>query len=329
MTQDDALFRFRLRVLALAKELGSVRAACRVFGIHHSTYYRWHAQAVRFGPEILRPRERRHPVMPNALSPIFEQRILAFALGHPGLGPARISAELARPMWGGLRVSPNGVWRTLRRHGLSTRSKRLGLVAGYAAPAEPLPREPEPERHLDVDHPGELVQFDCFCIGRLAGSAGSVLWQYTAIDVASAYAWAELHMTPRNPIARWTSALARRVADDLATRGWRLESVMSDNGGEFRSGEFRGTVAELGARHQFIHAGRPQTNGCVERVQRTILDECWKPVFARYLFPTDSGLRRELNRYLRFYNEDRAHTGRWTRGQVPSTVLGKGKMWTH
>jgi transposase len=99
VTQDDALYRFRLRVLAVARELGSVRAACRVFGIHHSTYYRWHAQAVRFGPEILRPRERRQPVMPNALSPIVEQRIVAFALGHPGLGPARISAELARPMW--------------------------------------------------------------------------------------------------------------------------------------------------------------------------------------------------------------------------------------
>ena len=328
MTQDDALYRFRLRVLALARELGSVRAACRVFGIHHSTYYRWHAQAVRFGPEILRPRERRQPVMPNALSPLVEQRIVAFALGHPGLGPVRIAAELARPMWGGLRVSPNGVWRVLRRHGLSTRSKRLGLVAGYAAPPEPLPREPEPERHLEVDHPGQLVQFDCFCIGRLAASAGTVLWQYTAIDVASAYTWAELHMTPRNPTARWTSALARRVAADLATHGWRLEAVMTDNGGEFRSGEFRGTVAELDARHRFIHAGRPQTNGCVERVQRTILEECWKPVFARYLFPTDTGLRRELDRYLRFYNEDRAHTGRWTRGQTPSAVLGKGKMWT-
>ena len=327
MTQDDALYRFRLRVLALAHELGSVRAACRVFGIHHSTYYRWHAQAVRFGPEILRPRERRQPIMPNALSPIVEQRIIAFALGHPGLGPRRIAAELARPLWGGLRVSPNGIWRVLRRHGLSTRGKRLGLVAGYAAAPEPLPREPQPERHLDVDHPGQLVQFDCFCIGRLASSPG-VLWQYTAIDVASAYTWAELHTTPHNPSSRWTSALARRVAAELAARGWRLESAMSDNASEFRSEQFGRAVTELGGRRVFIHAGRPQTNGCVERVQRTILEECWKPVFARYLFPTDTGLRRELERYLHFYNQDRAHTGRWTGGQTPAAVLGKGKMWT-
>jgi hypothetical protein len=36
----------------------------------------------------LRPRERRRPRMPNQLSPLVEQRIVAFALGHPGLGPA-------------------------------------------------------------------------------------------------------------------------------------------------------------------------------------------------------------------------------------------------
>ena len=41
MGNDDALYRFRLGVFALAKELGNVRAACRVMGIHHSTFYRW------------------------------------------------------------------------------------------------------------------------------------------------------------------------------------------------------------------------------------------------------------------------------------------------
>jgi hypothetical protein len=81
----------------------------------------------------------------------------------------------------------------LRRHGLNTRAKRLGLVAGYAAPPEPERRPAPPERHLDVSRPGEMVQMDCFFIGRLSGAKGAV-WQYTAIDVASAYCWAELHL---------------------------------------------------------------------------------------------------------------------------------------
>jgi len=117
------------------------------------------------------------------------------------------------------------------------------------------------------------------------------------------------------------------VAADLAARGWQLERVMSDNAQEFRSAAFQQTIAGLGARHRFIRAGRPQTNGCVERVQQTILEECWKPAFARYLIPKQTGLRLDLERYLRYYNTERAHTGRWTKGRTPDEVLGKAKLW--
>ena len=108
MTVDDALYRFRLRTLALSQELGSVRVACRALGIHPSTYYRWRRQVLRFGPEILRPRERRRPKMANQTSRFVEQRVVAFALGHPGFGPLRISAELRRDKWGGIVISSNG-----------------------------------------------------------------------------------------------------------------------------------------------------------------------------------------------------------------------------
>jgi transposase InsO family protein len=219
------------------------------------------------------------------------------------------------------------VWRVLGRHGLNTRAKRDGLVAGYAAPPEPQRPQPAPERHLDVDHPGQLVQLDCFCIGRLSGTKGTV-WQDTAIDVASAYTWATLQVTRGNPSATWTSQLARQVASDLAARGWRLERVMSDNASEFRSATFQQTIATLGARPTFIRAGRPQTNGCVERVQQTILDECWKPAFARYLIPKQTGLKLDLERYLRYDNTERAHTGRWTRGRTPTRFSGRPSCGT-
>jgi hypothetical protein len=69
-------------------------------------------------------RERRRPRMPNQIGPHLEQRIIAFALGHPGYGPRRISAELARAK-GGIRIPEHGIWRLLRRVGLNTRRKRL------------------------------------------------------------------------------------------------------------------------------------------------------------------------------------------------------------
>jgi len=75
-------------------------------GVHHSTYYRWKEKLDRCGLEALRILERRRPRMPNQAGPHLEQRILAFSLAHPGCGPRRISAELAREKWGGLRISP-------------------------------------------------------------------------------------------------------------------------------------------------------------------------------------------------------------------------------
>ena len=326
MVNDDVLFGFRLRLFGLAAELGNVRAACRIFGVHPSTYYRWRGPVLRSGLEMLRPRERRPPRMPNQTSQLTEQRILAFSLGQPGLGPRRIAATLAQERWGGIVISPNGVWRVLRRHGLNRRIARLSLVAGYAAPPGPERPTPLEARHVEVDHPGELVGFDCFHVGRLAGTAGRV-WQYTAIDLASSYVWAELATTPLNPSAAKTSALARRVAADLRGHGWRLERVLSDNGSEFRSQVFGDAVRALGAHQTFIRAGRPATNGGVERVQRTILEECWRPSFARSLVPKLTGLSRDLAAYLRFYNEERAHTGRLTQGRTPlETLIGARKM---
>jgi hypothetical protein len=48
-------------------------------------------------------------------------------------------------------VSANGVHRVLSRHGLGTRAKRLGLIAGYAAPPGPTRPQPEPERHCSIN----------------------------------------------------------------------------------------------------------------------------------------------------------------------------------
>ena len=70
-----------------------------------------------------------------------------------------------------------------------------------------------------------------------------------------------------------------------------------------------------------IRAGRPQTNGNVERLQQTILEECWRPSFARSLVPKQTALKRDLTSYLNYYNHDRAHTGRLTQGRIPADIV--------
>jgi transposase InsO family protein len=319
MSHDDVLFGYRLRLFTLAEEIG-VRPACRQMGVHHSTYYRWKAKVDRFGLEALRVRERRRPRMPNQIGPHLEQRVIAFSLGHPGFGARRISSELAHAKWGGLRISEHGVYRVLKRFGLNTRCKRLALIARHADPYERKPEIPPPERHIDASEPGEKVQMDCFYVGRLSGTKGTV-WQYTAADVASGYAWAFLKATERNPRSRWTAELVHRVASELKAAGWKLGEVTTDNGSEFRARGFGAACEAAGARQRRIKAGRPNSNGCVERLQLTILEECWRPAFARSLAPKVTALERDLGEYLDYFNTDRTHNGRLTKGRIPADIV--------
>jgi transposase InsO family protein len=320
VTEHDVLVGYRLRLFTLAEELGNVSAACRAMGVDRSTYYRLKRRVDRWGLEALNVRERRRPRMPNQIGPHIEQRIIAFALGHPGYGPRRISAELAREKWGGLRISEHGVWRVLVRVGLNTRSKRLALIARHRDPYERKPDLPPPERHIDATRPGEKVQLDCFYVGRLSGTKGTV-WQHTGIDVASAFCWAELHTSERNPRSRHTRELLHRIAGELAHAGWKLNELTTDNGSESRARDFQTAVERVGARQRFIRAGRPNSNGCVERVQLTTLQECRRPAFARSLVPKMTALSQDLEHYLQEYNYDRAHTGRHTQGRVPADIV--------
>jgi helix-turn-helix protein len=96
MSEDDVLFGYRLRVLDHAART-SVSEACRVFGIHRSTYYVWKRRVERHGLEILRPRERRRPRLPQQLSPFAEGADRRVALGHPGYGPSGSPAMLPKP----------------------------------------------------------------------------------------------------------------------------------------------------------------------------------------------------------------------------------------
>jgi transposase InsO family protein len=319
MSDDDVLFGYRLRLFTLAEEIG-VRPACRQMGVHHSTYYRLKAKVDCGGLDALRVRERRRPRMPNQIGPHLEQRVIAFSLGHPAFGARRISSELRRERWGGIKISEHGVYRVLRRFDLSTRSKRLALIARHVDPYERKPDPAPKELHIDASEPGEKVQMDCFYVGRLSGTKGTV-WQYTAADVASGYAWAFLKASDRNPRSRWTQELVHVVARELRAAGWRLGEITTDNGSEFRAREFRAACDAEDARQRRIKAGRPNSNGCVERLQLTILEECWRPAFARSLAPKITALQRDLDEYLDYFNTDRAHNGRLTKGRIPADIV--------
>lgn len=77
----------------------------------------------------------------------------------------------------------------------------------------------------------------------------------------------------------------------LVERG--LSGVRLDISDDHRLVKAVREIRGFGATQTFIRAGRPANNGAVERVQRTILEERWRPSFARSLVPKLTGLTRD------------------------------------
>jgi len=284
------------------------------------------AQVDRQGLEMLRPREppAADDAQPAAGADRAEDRgVQSWASG------AWAAADRGQARSGAVGRADRLAQRGLQDAG-SSRLEHPRQAPGVdrqlpRAPFEP-PRDRVAEPHIDTSRPGELVGIDCFFVGHLRGSRGPV-WQITAIDTYSSFAWADLVNCPDGaPGVKQTSKLARRVARELKAAGWKLERVLTDNGPEFGRRQFD-ALLPAGVGHTQTRSGRPQTNGHVERLSRTILEECWRPAFARYLYLRFGGLRRDLNAYLHDDNYDREHHGRITQGRVPAQlVYGARKM---
>jgi hypothetical protein len=52
-----------------------------------------------------------------------------------------------------------------------------------------------------------------------------------------------------------------------------------------------------------------------------ILEECWRPAFARSLASKSTALERDLDEYLLCFNYDRAHNGRLAKGPIPADIV--------
>ena len=110
-----------------------------------------------------------------------------------------------------------------------------------------------------------------------------VLWQYAAIDAPSNFT--ESICSPENP-QRAILLVPDSSCRQRPHRRWpALELVTIDHGSEFRDHRFDEVPEKPGATHALIRPVPLESNGCVEGMQHTILEECWKPTFGRYLIP--------------------------------------------
>jgi len=322
MTLEDKVQSIRLHALRRAQQLGNVSAACRELGISRTVFYRWRSQLASYGVDGLHPKRRQvRQGRPHTLSVQDEQAILALAVGHPTRGPQYYAHLLGQQ---GRQMSPSTIYRALRRVGLGTRIERLTLLERHSAQRaglltertrRELQKARRRQRHVQSEQPGDLVCLDTFYIGKLKG-VGKV-WQVTACDTACSYAAARI--IPANN-AQETACFLRDLALSFTEAGWPIKRVLTDRGSEFKA-EFDLACENLEITHTRTKPRRPWTNGFVERLQNTILNEHWRIAFRRRYFTTRRQLETSLQHFLCFYNDERPHFGYRTKGRTPSEIF--------
>jgi transposase InsO family protein len=184
-------------------------------------------------------------------------------------------------------------------------------------------------RRYEHPNPGDLVHLDVKKLGKVPPGGGKrfrgeaaiddrakktrkVGWSYVhaAIDDHSRLAYAEVH---DNEKATTAVEFWARAAAFYASHGIEAKRVLTDNGACYRSNLFNAVLADTGIKHKYTRPYRPQTNGKIERFNRTLADE-WAFVRA---YRSESQRRRQLDKWLHTYNHHRCHTA--IGGQPPIT----------
>ncbi|WP_045563648.1 IS481 family transposase [Streptomyces sp. FxanaA7] len=266
-------------------------------GISRATAHKWIRRWRSEGEPGLRDRSSRPLTTPHRTAAAVEARVCRLRQTRK-LGPARLGPILDLPA--------STVHRVLVRHGLN-RLAFMDRPTGQVI------------RRYERDRPGELVHVDVKKLGRIPDGGGHKVlgrqagrarrsnmgfdYIHSAVDDHSRLAYSEIHGDEK---ATTCANFLRRAAAFFQSAGiGRIERVLTDNAWPYRkSFAWQQALADLGAAGKLTRAYRPQTNGKVERFNRTLLDE-WA-----YLRPYTSNTERTeaLTDFLHTYNHHRCHT---------------------
>jgi transposase InsO family protein len=334
MTTDKKIIKARVGLLELGKQLGNVSEACKIMGYSRDTFYRYKELHEAGGEEALKDMSRRKPLPKNRVEPEIEQAVCEIALENPALGQVRVSNELRKR---GLFVSPGGVRSIWLRHDLETMKKRLkaleakvaqdGLVLTeeQLAALEKAKQEKEAHGQIETEHPGYLGSQDTFYVGTMKGVGR--IYQQTFVDTYSRVAFAKLY-TQKHAITA-ADMLNDRVVPFFDEQDVPLLRVLTDRGTEYCGNReqhaYQLYLALENIDHTRTKAKSPQTNGICERFHKTILEEFYQIAFRKKIYATLEELQADLDEWIRYYNEDRPHSGRFCYGKTPMQTFNDSR----
>jgi transposase InsO family protein len=264
-------------------------------GISRPTAYKWWNRWSELGEVGLVDRSSRPCCCPHETAPAVVAQIEEMRRTLK-LGPARIGYRLGVP--------PSTVHRVLVRLGLN-RLSWMDRPTGRVI------------RRYERERPGELIHVDIKKLGRIPDGGG---WKtlgrqdgmknsrggrvgygfiHSAVDDHSRVAYSEILDDERKETA---AGFWLRAVNWYSDHGIEIEEVLTDNGACYRSIPFARALGEV--KHRRTRPYRPQTNGKVERFNRTMLEE-WA-----YVRPYASEAERmeAFGLFLHLYNHHRSHT---------------------
>jgi transposase InsO family protein len=275
-------------------------------GIARATAYKWWQRWRREGDAGLWDRSSRPRGSPSRTRRSAERRIEALRRTRK-LGPARIGPVLG--------LAPSTVYAVLVRLGLNR-------LAWFDRPNGRV------IRRIHTSRPGELVHVDVKKLGRIPAGGGwrahgrgnvahnsktrvGYAYVHSAVDACSRVAYSEILSDERGDTC---AGFWRRANSWFAEHGITVERILTDNAKNYvLSKTFRHALG--GIEHSRIRPRRPQTNGKVERFNRTLLDE-WAYVRT---YRSDQARDQALTRWLHLYNHHRSHTA--LGGQAPMDTV--------
>jgi transposase InsO family protein len=294
-----------------------VRRAAERFQVSVSTVQRWAGRYRTDGEAGMTDRSSRPHHSPRRTPTRTERRIIKVRILRRW-GPARIAYFL--------RLTPSTVHRVLTRYRLA-RLTHLDRATSL------------PIRRYEHAAPGELIHVDIKKLGNIPDGGGhrttgrkagqrhrtatpgktrdgngnshvGYSYLHNAVDDHSRLAYSEILPNEKKETA---VAFWQRAQLFFTANGITVQRVLTDNGSCYRSRLWRDTLTNAGITHKRTRPYRPQTNGKVERFNRTLLDE-W--AYARP-YHSETERRDAYPRWLHTYNHHRGHTA--LKGQPPAS----------